>query len=103
MPDNDSTTADLKTTLKASADEAAWDWLIPHAKRSAVIVVAEPLELLDVAVAIARDDAVLVQNWISRQLISKPSSEQLSRWNENPAQRFQSIIVQPYVVVQELP
>jgi len=93
---------DLKKTLQDSIDEAEWDWLMPHAKRQAVIVVSAQLDLLDVGVAIAQDNVAVVQGWIDSQLVQKPSSEQLSRWNDNPTQRFRSIIVQPYVVVQEL-
>jgi hypothetical protein len=93
---------DLRADLAQTLDESEWEWLIPHVKRDAVIVVALGLEVLDVGVAIATDNIPQVQLWIDEQLITKPSPAQLGEWNENPQKRFQTLIVQPYVIVQEI-
>ena len=92
---------DLRAQLTATLDEAEWDWLAPHARRDLVIWVALGLDLIEVGVAIATDDAPCIQSWIDQALIQKPSSAQLSVWNQNQSKRFQSLIVQPYVLVQE--
>ena len=94
---------DLRAELAESIDEAEWNWLIPHAKRDAVVVVATQLDLLDVGVAIATDRVSSVQHWIGEQLICKPSAEQLAQWNSDGTRRFNTLIVQPYVLVQETP
>ncbi|MGQ4646944.1 DUF2288 family protein [Lyngbya aestuarii] len=94
---------DLKDELAKTLDEAAWEWLIPHAKRDVLVVVAGELDLLDVGVAIARDDVLSVQHWISKQMLHKPLPEQLTDWNNNSSKRFQALIVQPYVLVKESP
>lgn len=93
---------DLRAELAENLDQAEWDWLLPHVMRDAVVVVANELDLLDVAVAIANDNVGEVQHWISEQLISKPSSTQMSDWNGDRTKRFHALIVQPYVLVQEL-
>lgn len=93
---------DLKAALAETLDEAEWNWLLPHVERDAVVVVSEKLNLLDVGVAIAQDDVSLVQSWINNEQIHKPSSRQLTAWNDNPGKRFSALIVQPYVLVQEL-
>jgi hypothetical protein len=93
---------DLRAQLAETLDEAEWEWLIPHAKRDALVVVAEQLDLIDVGVAIASDDVAIVQNWISQALIVKPSLIQLSDWNSDRTKRFNTLIVQPYVLVQPL-
>lgn len=93
---------DLRAQLAETLDEAEWEWLIPHAKRDALVVVAEQLDLIDVGVAIAQDDVAIVQNWISETLIAKPSLDQLSDWNSDRTKRFNTLIVQPYVLVQPL-
>ncbi len=93
--------SDLRAELAETLDEAEWNWLAPHAKRDTVIVVEGGLDLLDVGVAIANDNVALVQGWIATAKIHKPSSEQLSEWNGNQTKRFQALIVQPYVLVQE--
>lgn len=92
----------LRAELAKSMDEAEWNWLIPHVKRDAVVVVDRQLDLLDVGEAIASDNVSSVQHWISEQLIYKPSSAQLSDWNGNLTKRFNTLIVQPFVLVQEL-
>jgi hypothetical protein len=92
---------DLRSELAETLDEAEWDWLAPHARRDLVILVAFGLDLLDVGMAIATDDAPCIQHWIDEALIQKPSPEQLSVWNQNLSKRFQALIVQPYVLIQE--
>ncbi len=94
--------SDLRTELSETIDEAEWDWLIPHVKRDAVIVVSSELDLLDVGEAIANDNISSVQRWIDEQLISKPSNQQLGLWNDNQQKRFNTLIIQPYVLVQEI-
>ncbi|MBW4649763.1 MAG: DUF2288 domain-containing protein [Kastovskya adunca ATA6-11-RM4] len=92
---------DLRAELAENLDEAELDWLKPHIQRDVVVVVDQNLDLLDVGVALASDDALSVQHWISEQLIQKPSVEQIVKWNNDQSKRFQALIVQPYVLVQE--
>ncbi len=92
---------DIRARLKENLDVAEWDWLIPHVKRDALVVVNPQLDLLDVGVAIASDNVSSVQRWISEALICKPSPEQLSHWNEHPTTKFDAIIVDPFVLVKE--
>ena len=92
---------DLRAELAENLDEAEWNWLIPHVLRDAVVMVATQLDLLDVGVAIASDNISSVQHWIGEQLIYKPSPGQLADWNGNRTKRFNTLIVQPYVLVQE--
>jgi hypothetical protein len=92
---------DLRAELAESLDEAELDWLKPHLQRDAVVVVNPQLDLLDVGVALANDDVVSVQHWISEQLLHKPFAQQLSDWNKDQTKRFHALIVQPYVLIQE--
>ncbi len=93
-------TAELRTQLAESIDEAEFDWLKPHIQKDTVIVVNDGLDLVEVGVAIATDNTIAVQRWVSEQLISKPSSTDLAAWNNQPHKRFQALIVQPYVLVK---
>ncbi|NEP03972.1 MAG: DUF2288 domain-containing protein [Okeania sp. SIO2G4] len=92
---------DIREQLAENLDVAEWNWLVPHVKRDAVVIVGKNLDLLDVGVAIASDNISSVQDWISRELIYKPSAEQLSIWNSNDSKKFNALIVQPFVLVQE--
>jgi hypothetical protein len=95
-------TESLKAQLIENLDEAEWGWLIPHLEREIVIIVEQQLDLLEVGEALAEDNAVSVQHWISEQLIHKPSPEEISQWNDQPEKRFKALIVQPFVLIQEL-
>jgi hypothetical protein len=92
----------LRDELSEMIDQAEWEWLMPHAQRDAVVIVDASLDLLDVGVAIASDNVTAVQNWISEQQLYKPSPEQLTDWSSNRIHRFNALIVQPYVLVQDL-
>ena len=91
--------SDIKTKLKDQIAEVDWKDLIPHAQRDAIVIVHPPLDLIDVGCAIAEDKTNLVQNWISEQLVQKPNAEQLSDWNAEPTQKFTTIIIQPFVLI----
>jgi hypothetical protein len=95
------TDRDLRAELIENLDEAEWSWLIPHVQRDAVIVVTEGLNLVDVGVAIASDRISEVQVWIDEALIAKPSVTQVGEWNMQQEKRFNTLIVQPFVLVQE--
>lgn len=75
--------------------------LMAHIQRGGVIVVAAELILLDVAVAVAEDDVVRVQGWIAAERLRHPSNEQIKAWEKSPDARFVSVIVRPYVLIQE--
>ncbi|HEY9749903.1 MAG TPA: DUF2288 domain-containing protein [Allocoleopsis sp.] len=91
----------VRAELAEMLDEAEWNWLKPHAQRDVLLVVAPELNLLDVGVAIASDNVPEVQNWIQQNLLTKPTATQLSDWNNDQEKRFNALIVQPYVLVQE--
>ena len=93
---------DLQEKLSKDIADISWQELLPHAKRDAVIVVKSNLDLSEVAAEIAQDNTSLVQGWIADKSIAKPSSKQLSEWNDNPQKQFTALIVQPFVVVQEI-
>ncbi len=94
--------SDLKDQLAENLDEAIWEWLIPHHENEKVVLVHQQLDLLDVGEAIANDNVVSVQEWMGHQLLSRPSVEQAESWNENRSKRFNALIVQPFVLVQEI-
>ena len=92
----------LKEKLEKDVADISWKDLQPHAKRDAIIVIKDDLDLLEVAAAIAEDNTVSVQAWITSKSISKPTSQQLTDWNQTPEKQFSTLIVQPFVVIQEV-
>jgi hypothetical protein len=92
---------DIRAELSENVDEAEWDWLIPHVKRDVVIVVSQMVDLIDVGVAIASDKTSDIQVWMDEALLTKPSTKQLGEWNADRSKRFNTLIIQPFVLVQE--
>lgn len=96
-------TQDLRQELANMVGPAQWNWLKPHIARDAVVFVDPQLDIVDVGVALTNDNVQSVQRWIGEQLITKPSKEQLDTWGvRGPENKLQSLIVQPYVLVQEI-
>lgn len=91
----------LKEKLQQDVADISWKDLQPHAKRDAIIIVKPELDLTEVAVAIAEDNTVSVQSWIGEQSITKPTSQQLTDWNQSLDKQFMALIVQPFVIIQE--
>ncbi|MEL6350305.1 MAG: DUF2288 domain-containing protein [Cyanobacteria bacterium J06627_28] len=91
---------DLHAELTDMMGPIQWEWLKPHVQRDAVVIVNEQLNLADVGVAIAQNQTQTVERWINEQLIIKPNAEQLTIWSSENKQ-FLSLIVQPYVLIQD--
>jgi hypothetical protein len=91
---------DLRQELTELLDEATWEWLSPHADRDAIIIVDTSLDLVEVGLALARDQTQSVKHWIAEQLLSKPSLAQKMRWDQDNQKRFSALIIQPYVLIQ---
>jgi hypothetical protein len=96
-------TQDLKQELKSMIGPAAWYNLLPHAARDSIVLVNPGLDLAEVGVAVATDNVTSVQHWISEALITKPTVEQMADWDRDRSRQFQTLIVQPYVLIQHLP
>lgn len=92
---------DLKAELTEMVGPAEWRWLSPHADRGAVVLVDERLDLAEVGVAMATDNVAAVHRWMAEALITKPTPMQLEEWGQTWGKRFQSLIVQPFVLVQD--
>lgn len=96
-------TQQLRQDLANMVGPTHWNWLKPHIARDAVVFVDPQLDLVDVGIALTNDNVQMVQRWIGEQLITKPTAEQLQDWGAaGPSNQLRSLIVQPYVLVQEI-
>jgi hypothetical protein len=92
--------SDLKDQLTEGVAPATWEFLVPHVKRDAVIIVDDSLDLVEVGNAIAQDNTTAVQSWIKTEQLTKPSADQLATWNQDLTRKFTALIVQPFVLIQ---
>jgi hypothetical protein len=88
--------------LAQQVDQARWEWLLPHHQRDALIWVDGMLELAEVGERLAVDDAATVQAWLASRMIAKPSPDQLDEWNRQPGRQFDMLVVDPFVLIQEI-
>jgi len=91
----------MRESLMASMGPIELSDLRAHLVRDAVIVVGESLDLLDVAEALAKDDKTRVSAWIESGALGKPSLEAIDRWSKPGAVKLTSVVVRPFVLVQE--
>jgi hypothetical protein len=88
--------------LESSLGPAEWSILRPHFVRGAVFLVSNSLDLLTVARRIAGDDTTQVAAWLNSGNLTRPTEAQARDWDATPSKTFQSIIVAPYVLMQEI-
>ncbi|MBW2510326.1 MAG: DUF2288 domain-containing protein [Deltaproteobacteria bacterium] len=93
-------TDELRERLANDVHRVDWRPLAPHAKRGGLVLVDVALDLVEVAVAVARDDSENVRRWMNAGQLLRPTSAQLERWKDETQDRFTAVIVQPYVLAQ---
>ena len=89
--------SDLYEKLAADVGIATWDALAPHAERGGLFWVDQSLDLIEVGVSLAVDDALSVKAWHEAQLFL-PAAPQAP--SEFAAFRF--LIIQPFVIASPL-
>ncbi len=89
--------------LALAVDEAEWDWLRAHLERGGIIIVGPSLDIVDVGLTLAADDTATIKGWITEQKLGKPSAEQIAAWDRHKEKRFLSLIISPFVLIQEGP
>ena len=89
--------------LKAEIEEADWSMLEAHHERQALILVDSELDLAEAGQKVAQDDVEGIKQWMTNGKLGKPEEIQIKNWKENPYNKgFRFIIVQPYVLIQEI-
>ena len=87
----------LHDKLAAEVSVVSWSALAPHAERGALFWVDRQLDLVEVAVSFALDDARSVKAWHEAELLLPAAS--------SPPQDFAAfhfLIVQPFVLAKPL-
>ncbi|MFN7716342.1 MAG: DUF2288 domain-containing protein [Pseudanabaenaceae cyanobacterium] len=91
---------DLRTDLTEMLETVHWGLVAPHAKRARAILVAAHLDMVDVAVNLAEDNAPVVKQWIDDSWLAHPTAEQLTQWNDQPDSLFECLVIPPFVLVR---
>jgi hypothetical protein len=95
----------LEQALRIRLGETRGTVLYPdlraHLERDAVFVVSDAVDLIDAAVAVAMDDVATVGRWIESSELRKPTADERDHWCVAVGRRWQAIVVQPFVLVQD--
>jgi len=94
--------SELRDKLKSELETTDWLALEPHHGREALMIVHQDLDLLDVAVSVAQDNAEDIKKWMSEKKLQRPTEEQVETWKDLREKKYIFIIVQPFVFVQEV-
>ncbi len=97
-PDSDDL---LRAKLNAETGRLGWTELQRHFARGVVIKVATGMDLVEVALGVARDDKAALAAWLAAGRIGRARSEDAIDWHERDAM-FWAVVTAPWVLVQEI-
>lgn len=90
----------LRAELEKSLGPAEWSLIRKQMAKDTVIVVSPALELIEVALAVAKNDEDRVKEWIGSGAVTKPDLDMLSSWEKTPERTFLCVVVHPFVLIQ---
>lgn len=91
----------LRAKLNAETGKLAWNELERHFARGVVLKVAGDLDLVEVALAMARDDKSAIAAWLDQGGIARASEEDALQWHAQQSQ-FWAVVAAPWVLIQEV-
>lgn len=93
----------LYEKLESEIESCDWQALADHFERGALLIVDSSIDLTEVGVAMAQDNAKSIESWLNQSLIRKPTLEDKEVWSKEPKAKFcRFLIIQPYVLLQLL-
>ncbi|MDG2335504.1 MAG: DUF2288 family protein [Myxococcota bacterium] len=92
---------EVREKLRGEVDLAPWQALRSHAEAERLFLAASDLDLVEIGLALARDQSAPVNAWIAAGQLARPTPPQLAAWDETDEQIFRCLIVAPFVLAQE--
>ena len=90
----------LRQKINLETATFPWSELLRHFATGNVIAVDSTLDLVDVAVAMANDNATVVSQLLANGKIAKVSDAQAELWLEENLHLW-TVVVKPWVLVQQ--
>jgi len=91
----------LRAKLNAETGRMGWNELARFFARGVVIRVAPGLDLVQVAVGIARDDKAALEGWMATGQVGRACTDDAQAWQDRQAV-FWAVVTAPWVLVQEI-
>jgi len=90
----------LRAKLVGETARAPWRELQRFFAQGTLLMAAQGMDMIDVAIALAEDDRVTFAGWLENGQAGPVSDEQALAWSEADATLW-TVVVRPYVLVQE--
>ncbi|MBC3877387.1 DUF2288 domain-containing protein [Undibacterium sp. FT79W] len=97
-----STTDPLRTKINQETALFPWSELLKHFASGNVLAIAPDLDLVEIALHMANDNAAEIQSLLSTGRLYKVSDEQAKVWLENELELW-TVVVKPWILVQHRP
>lgn len=92
---------ELIEKLKNEIDHCDWEMLKIHHQNGAVFLLHDSLALEEVGVALAKDQAEKVKEWMEKSWLYRPTDAQAVEWEKKSTKELASfLIIQPYVLIK---
>lgn len=93
--------SELVHKLNRETSKIAWPELQRFYARGVVLRVAREMDLIEVAIAMHKDAAASVEQWLAQGAIGHVEEQLASRWLETQ-QMVWAVVIAPWVLVQEI-
>ena len=93
----------LRKKFETEIENADWAMLKEHHQRGALFLVDEPLDFIDVAIALAEDNLENVKKWQGARSLRSASDIEISEWEKDPYEFIlKFVIVQPFIIATKI-
>lgn len=89
-----------KARIVAETAMIQWKELEKFYAQGLLILVSDQLNLIEVAYAIAQDEADQVTQWLESELLIRDFNQQAIKWEKANAEVW-SVVIRPWVLVQK--
>lgn len=93
--------SDLRGKLQSERTPATWRDLDESGHLQSMFLVDDELDLVDVGMALAKNEVDVVRDWLDSGRLRRPSSTELEAWRGEPDAPFELLIISPFVLIQE--
>lgn len=89
----------LHAKLNMETEQIAWSELERFYASGMIFAVAESLDLVDVALQVANDNAKVVSAWLEQGLLARVTDEQAQAWSDTNTNVW-AVVLKPWILVQ---
>ncbi|MFC3195475.1 DUF2288 family protein [Marinicella sediminis] len=100
MTETQDDTLNTREHYEREAAQISFLELQKHFAKGILIEVSSDLNLIDVAMAMHRDDVSVIEQWMNNQQLVRAHDEHASKWHAEQT-RLMAVTVAPWVLVQE--